>query len=272
LSTNKNSQESQRKEILIMKKGLGILLAVFLCLAFASTSMAFIGDNDNGHGDGVWTCKMVMIFAGAKLCTSTAAESDAITLQVNLGTRDKSRYWGCPWRPDRPESYAKLLATANGNAGVAAVNNASGNFNNQGNTVAGTLTAGESDSLAHAVAMAFQGNLGNRYRAKTKIVEAGVVGSANCNIGVVGINNAAGSQNNQTNTVAIAAGLETRIALSEAVLHQATMCGKVCVKGGLNSANIVFSVNGNHGVVGVNNSAGAQNNQANVVAIAGTHP
>ena len=58
----------------------------------------------------------------------------------------------------------------------------------------------------------------------------------------------------------------------EAVLAQATMCGKVCVKGGLNKASIAFSVNGNHGVVGVNNSAGAQNNQANVVAIAGTHP
>jgi len=256
-----------------MKKGLGILLAVFLCLAFASTSMAFIDDNDNGR-DGVRTCKMVMIFAKAKLCASTAAESDAITEQVNLGTRDGADYYGCYWRPDKPENYAPLRFSVIGNTGVAAVNNASGNFNNQGNTVAGTLTSGSCWSrggLAHAVAMAFQGNIGNRYRAKTKIVEAGIFGSANCNIGVAAINNAAGSQNNQTNTVAIAAGLKTKIALSEAILDQATMCGKVCVKGGLNSASIAFSVNGNHGVVGVNNSAGAQNNQANVVAIAGTH-
>ena len=165
------------------------------------------------------------------------------------------------------------MGSANGNQGIAGVNNASGNLNNQSNTVAGTLTAegyGEA-SLAHAVAFAFQGNILNGYFSWEKIVSAGIFGSANGNTGVAGVNNAAGSQNNQTNTVAVAAGLNVSIALSEATLAQANALGFVCVTGGENSATIACSVNGNHGVVGVNNSAGAQNNQANVVAIAGTH-
>jgi hypothetical protein len=160
------------------------------------------------------------------------------------------------------------MGSANGNQGIAGVNNASGNLNNQSNTVAGTLTAGYGEaSLAHAVAFAFQGNIINGYFSTKKIVRAGLFGSANGNTGVAGVNNAAGSQNNQTNTVAVAAGLNVTITLA-----QANALGFVCVTGGENSATIACSVNGNHGVVGVNNSAGAQNNQANVVAIAGTHP
>ena len=245
-----------------MKKLLGILLAVFLCLGIASTSMAT---------GGVFTMKGVMIFAAATLCTNTAAESDAISVQGNIGTLDGSDYTGCRRWKDVPESYATLMGSANGNQGIAAVNNASGNLNNQSNTVAGTLTAGKQESLAHAVAFAFQGNIINGYFSTKKIARAGIFDSVNGNIGVAGVNNAAGSQNNQTNTVAIAAGLNVSIALSEATLAQANALGFVCVKGGVNSAMIACSVNGNHGVVGVNNSAGAQNNQANVVAIAGTH-
>jgi hypothetical protein len=243
-----------------MKKVLGITLAVFLCLGMASASMAEVR-----------TCKGVMIFSGAFLCTNTAAESDAITMQGNIGTLDSSDYTGCRRWKDVPESYATLMGSANENQGIAGVNNASGNLNNQSNTVAGTLTAGQQESLAHAVAFAFQGNLINGYFSEKKIVSAGIFGSANGNTGVAGVNNAAGSQNNQTNTVAIAAGLNVSIALSEANLAQANALGMVCVKGGVNAATIACSVNGNHGVVGVNNSAGAQNNQANVVAIAGTH-
>jgi hypothetical protein len=258
-----------------MKKVLGILLAVFLCFGFASTSMASTEPNGNengngGHG-GVWTMKGVMIFSGAFLCTNTAAESDAIGIQANIGTLDGSDYTGCHRWIDRPESYATLMGSANENQGIAGVNNASGNLNNQSNTVAGTLTAGKQESLAHALAFAFQGNIINGYFSTKKIVKAGIFGSVNDNTGVAGVNNAAGSQNNQTNTVAIAAGLNVSIALSEATLAQANALGFVCVRGGENKAMIACSVNGNHGVVGVNNSAGAQNNQANVVAIAGTH-
>jgi hypothetical protein len=254
-----------------MKKVLGILLAVFLCFGFASTSMAQPNNNrDGGHG-GVWTMKGVMIFAGAFLCTSTAAESDAISIQGNIGTLDGSDYYGCHRWKDVPENYAPIEASVSANAGIAGVNNASGNLNNQSNTVAGTLTAGGQASLAHAVAFAFQGNILNGYFSTKKIVRAGIYGSINDNIGVAGVNNASGSQNNQTNTVAIAAGLNVSIALSEATLAQANALGFVCVKGGENKARIECSVKGNHGVVGVNNSAGAQNNQANVVAIAGTH-
>ena len=256
-----------------MKKVLGISLAIFLCLGIAATTMAQQPNNERDGRDGVRTCKSVMIFSKAFLCTHTAAESDAISVQGNIGTLDGSDYYGCHRWIDKPESYATLMGSAKGNQGIAALNNASGNLNNQSNTVAGTLTAGYGDlSLAHAVAFAFQGNIINGYFSTAKIVSAGIFGSANGNTGVAGVNNAAGSQNNQTNTVAIAAGLNVSIALSEATLAQANALGLVCVTGGLNSATIACSVNGNHGVVGVNNSAGAQNNQANVVAIAGTHP
>jgi hypothetical protein len=267
-----------------MKKVLGILLAVFLCLGIASTSMAT---------GGVETWKGVMIFAGAMLCTDTAAESDAITMQGNIGTIDGSDYYGCRRYIDYPESNAVIQgASANGNTGVMAVNNASGNLNNQGNTVAVSVAGfdangdvepasqgregrgrrGPRGALSHAVAFAFQGNMLNGYFSTKKDVNAVIEGSVSGNLGVAGVNNAAGSQNNQTNTVAIAAGLNTSIALSEATLAQANALGMVCVTGGANNAVITESINANHGVVGVNNSAGAQNNQANVVAISGNHP
>ena len=151
-----------------MKKVLGILLAVFLCMGLATMSMASTiesngNENGNGGNGGVRTMKGVMIFAGAFLCTDTAAESDAISVQGNIGTLDGSDYTGCRWWKDVPESYATLMGSANRNAGIAAVNNASGNLNNQSNTVAGTLTAGKQESLAHAVAFAFQGNIINGY-------------------------------------------------------------------------------------------------------------
>jgi hypothetical protein len=245
---------------MIMKKLLGISLAVFLCLGIASTSMA-----------GVWTCKGVMIFSKAFLCTNTAAESDAISMQGNIGTADVSCYYGCRRWIDYPESYSAVRGSVTGNAGIAGLNSASGNLNNQANTVAATLTAGYQGSLAHSVAFAFQANIINVYFSMKKQVAAGIFGSANDNLGVAGVNNAAGSQNNQANTVAIAAGLNTQIALSEAYLAQANAIGIVITVGGANKAMVARSVNNNHGVVGVNNSAGAQNNQANVVAIAGTH-
>jgi len=269
-----------------MKKVLGILLAVFLCLGIASTSMATFG--------GVETCKGVMIFAGAFLCTNTAAESDAITLQGNIGTIDGSDYYGCRRYIDYPESNANIVGeSANANTGIMGINNASGNLNNQGNTVAIANAGVEGDAvtvasrnrggesgrnnsapsdppaLAHAVAFAFQGNIINGYFSMKKDVNATIDGSVSGNAGIGGVNNAAGSQNNQTNTVAIAAGLNTSIALSEATLAQANALGFVCVTGGANNANINNSVNSNSGIVGVNNSAGAQNNQANLVSIAG---
>ena len=265
-----------------MKKVLGILLAVFLCLGIASTSMAT---------GGVETYKSVMIFAGAMLCTDTAAESDAITLQGNIGTVDGASYiyhHGLY----RTESNAAITGSASDNSGVVGVNQASGNLNNQGNTVSitnagiaaeaqpasegrgsrGRRDHGPKGALAHAVAFAFQGNITNGYFATKKIVNSAITDSANDNTGVAGVNNAAGSQNNQTNTVAIAAGLNTSIALGEATLAQTNMSGFVCNTASVNNALIDTSANANHGVVGVNNSSGAQNNQANVVAIAGNHP
>jgi hypothetical protein len=262
------------KERITMKKVLGILLAVFLCLGIASTSMA-----------SVETCKGVMIFAGAMLCTDTAAESDAIAVQGNLGTIDGSDYYGCRRYIDYPESNAGISGSATDNSGILTLNNASGNLNNQNNTIAvsnaGVAANGEQEvtnhrrdrgpkgALAHAVAFAFQGNIINGYFSIKKEANATIENSITGNSGIAGVNNAAGSQDNQTNTVAVAIGLDTKIALSEATLAQANALGAVCVTGGINNATITDSINTNSGIVGVNNSAGAQNNQANVVSVAG---
>jgi hypothetical protein len=266
-----------------MKKVLGILLAVFLCLGIASTSMAF---------GGVETCKEVTIFAKASLCTHTAAESDAISLQGNIATFDGSSYSHPHGNIFRPTSSAVIKDSANKNSGILGVNDASGNFNNQGNTAAVTSAGFESDrqtasdrgegsrpgrrghrgprgALAHAVAFAFQGNAINGYMSAKKEVTARIEGSVSDNSGIAGVNNAGGSQNNQANTVAVAAGLNTSIALGEATLAQANALGFVCITAGFNDARIDNSINNNSGIVGVNNSAGVQNNQANVVAVAG---
>jgi histidinol phosphatase-like PHP family hydrolase len=98
-------------------------------------------------------------------------------------------------------------------------------------------------------------------------VIGGDEGSINDNTGVVGVNQNAGNMNNQLNALAMAVGLGSKFALSEAALGQSNVGNDLEAINTVKSDLITNSVNKNTGVVGVNQSVGNMNNQASVVSM-----
>jgi hypothetical protein len=109
--------------------------------------------------------------------------------------------------------------------------------------------------------------------------------SLNNNSGVVAVNNSAGNLNNQGNVLSIAFSLAPEgVALAESDLGQFNSWNRVFESDtetqddqgdtvplgiGINKqANITGSINGNTGVLGVNNASGNMANQANVFSVA----
>lgn len=172
------------------------------------------------------------------------------------------------------------------NIGITQANQASGNNQNQGNLVSAAVTA-TGDAFANSQAEVDQQNgegnngegRGNITRIRESSMTSTISGSLDGNSGIVQFNQDSGNNNNQTNAVAIAAGVDTDeqdvvASLSEAALGQANS-GHFISEGGESSGDAVFktadinnSMNGNTGVVmGVNQAAGNNANQANLVSV-----
>jgi hypothetical protein len=184
-----------------------------------------------------------------------------------------------------------ITNSGNNNDGVVDTNQAAGNMNNQGNAVSISVddsevppdvpgtSEKENDSYAQAQAAAEQTNWLNIQDA-TNLLEksAEITDSFNLNNGVVHANQSAGNMNNQANALAMAVGFgEGGVTIAEADLGQLNTVQNVWesgaekgdVDGFVNKfVTIDSSVNGNAGVVGVNQSAGNMANQANVVSFA----
>lgn len=172
------------------------------------------------------------------------------------------------------------------NIGITQANQASGNNQNQGNLVSAAVTA-TGDAFANSQAEVDQQNgegnngegNGNFLNITDSSMTSTISGSLDGNSGIVQFNQDSGNNNNQTNAVAIAAGVDTDeqdvvASLSEAALGQANS-GHFISEGGESSGDAVFktadinnSMNGNTGVVmGVNQAAGNNANQANLVSV-----
>jgi hypothetical protein len=95
-----------------------------------------------------------------------------------------------------------------------------------------------------------------------------IVGAFGDASGIVGINQSAGSMNNQDNAVALALGDFAVFALGEIDLGQTNTYNRVEVIELTRTDIITDSFNGFDGIVTVNQSAGAMNNQANLIDIA----
>lgn len=179
----------------------------------------------------------------------------------------------------RAETEESLL----GNIGITQANQASGQNQNQGNLVSAAITA-TGDAFANSQAEVDQQNgggegIGNITVLANVDISASINDSLDGNTGIVQFNQDAGVNNNQTNAVAIAAGVDTDeqdviAALSEAALGQENSFNSVSEGGELSSdateksASITNSMNLNTGVVmGVNQAAGNNANQANLVSI-----
>lgn len=125
----------------------------------------------------------------------------------------------------------------------------------------------------------FDGEFGNEYvNVFPGFLTNTITGSFDGGSGVAGVNQAAGSLNNQNNALAVAIGTNAVYALGEADLGQFNTRNSVdvldqirtdtiggCVGEGCTPAG---SFNGFTGVVMVNQSSGSLNNQANVIDIA----
>lgn len=176
----------------------------------------------------------------------------------------------------------------NENTGVFGFNQDVGNMTNQANVVS---VAGITDlpSFADAQAHVDQSNQNNTSTEFENLRDlegdpitdpnsdpadflvnklALIQGSINDNTGVINVNQNSGNMNNQTNGVAAAVGLGAVVALSDADLGQLNSNNHVDELATVKTATIVDSINGNSGIVNVNQSTGNMNNQGNVVSLA----
>jgi len=178
------------------------------------------------------------------------------------------------------------------NSGIVGVNQDAGYNAKQGNVVAVAFTD-SGNAFANSQAEADQINSGHTvlegpanppfpfvdptnnppgtvvYQALITNAVNGLIGA-----GIVGVNQNAGNNNSQLNMVAVAAAVDTAgtdvtAALSEAALGQENTGGSVTESGTNKTARITTALNTNTGgIIGVNQAAGNNANQANLVSLA----
>ncbi len=223
----------------------------------------------------VFKQKEVFIFVTQTLFAEGAAEADAIANQSN----QENEVTGVDGGAFGIQKAADITNSVNGNQGVVGLNQDTSNMVNQANLVSLALTntgyGTEEASLTNSQAEAEQINTANSVTHFEVLdvdlvpdLTASIEGSINDNSGVVGVNQNAGNMNNQLNALALAVGLGSKFALSEASLGQFNTSQFVDEIETVKSNLIMASVNGNSGIVGVNQSTGNMNNQASLVSMA----
>jgi hypothetical protein len=232
-----------------------------------------------------------------------AAEAEAIVNQKNdFNDNDAVEELppiGSPPDPDGTwdmmlELDALIDNSINRNTGIIGVNQDVGAMVNQANVVSLAVTASDS-SFTDSEALAEQANTDNfAFQIEKLFIQddpvdapptpdpwvpgtntvdeldpdhtAIILNSVNGNAGIVGVNQNAGSNNNQANVVASAIGIGAHVALSEAALGQTNSRNVI---EGIQTVKIDLienSANRNTGIVGINQTTGNNNNQASVVA------
>jgi len=228
-----------------------------------------------------------------------AAEATGIINQENY---DNEACGNCAEKRD------EMIDAENLNSGIVNVNQSSGNMNNQGNAVSVAVdfdvdpvpppvtpppgqppTVDPNGGFANSQAHIEQINGDEDEEGEGNLVDtvnllfrdALIEDSINNNEGIVNVNQSPGSMNNQANLVSVAVSFAVGgVALSEADLGQvnrhndanesasnAVTTGDPLV--GINkTAVITGSINGNTGIVNVNQASGNMANQANNVSAA----
>ncbi len=163
-----------------------------------------------------------------------------------------------------------ITGSANTNTGVLSVNQASGNFLNQGNAVSAAVATGADPSFGEAQANAQQINQLSPFSSIDGTErEALITDSVNGNNGISHVNQAVGVFSNQANAVSMAvttgaAGAGT--ILTEADLGQTNLELGLIEQNATRMASLTGSVANNTGITGVNQTVGNYSNQGNIVA------
>jgi hypothetical protein len=161
------------------------------------------------------------------------------------------------------------------NTGIGQLNQDTGNFANQGNVISAGLDFGK-DAFANAEAYAEQITSGNNaFHSEGTVapranppIDAVITGSFNTNEGVFMGNQNSGNVNSQHNVLALAVANSAVWALSDAGLNQVNAGNVAFETNSVKRDVITNSVNGNTGIVMINQSVGNMNNQATVVSVA----
>ncbi len=278
----------------------GVAAGVGLWAAAASADVEVTAvitkDKDITVTETIEKFKNVEIDVVVLLLVNKAAEVDSLINQTNF---DNEACENCA------EKLDWISKSVNNNTGVVSVNQAAGNNNNQANALSaavdnedlppelppppeenGNGTPSTPGGFAEAQAAVDQVNGGFKAVGpppneetltpagnivdSVNIVfrEARIEGSINNNLGVVGVNQATGNMANQANNVGVAVALSIGVALAEADLGQENSNNVVHERDVLKTAFLYNSVNGNKGIVGLNQSSGNMANQANVAGLA----
>jgi|Deesub1362A_J573_1020465.scaffolds.fasta_scaffold02636_2 hypothetical protein len=262
-----------------MKKILGTVVGLMVIMAMAIPASAFVfvyaeieKDKDIYVEEVVYIYKDIYVEVDVVATPEGAAEANAIANQDN--------YFNWVSGDDGEPAYGNfrfvtITGSINDNTGIVGVNQDAGNMNNQGNNVAIAIT--DVEAFADAQSSASQWNSDNGvwiHELDPTVLQKSdlLVDSMNSNTGIIGANQSVGNMNNQLNSVALAAGLGgVLVAMAEADLGQFNGWNYVSEINTHKVDTIQNSLNGNHGIVSFNQSAGNMNNQANIVAISFTH-
>jgi hypothetical protein len=215
---------------------------------------------------------VVWVDADAK----TAAKADTVVNQAN------TTYWVDPC-PTCDPTVDTITGSINGNTGITSVNQSSGNLNNQGTAISfafvdashryehhGRSRHHHGSALAAAQVSAQQIMTGNYQESSFTSRAARISGSIKNNTGITTVNQSVGNINNQSNAISVALSRKDGVALSDVALGQVNSCNNSAELYDQKTASITGSVNGNTGITAVNQTAGNNANQMNVVSLSAT--
>ncbi len=247
-----------------MKKLFVVLTAMAFVIALGLPAMAeveVIGSVDKIKTKDVieivYVDKTYIVDVKQKAMPENSAEAEVVKNDLNMDN---------VLIEDPVTKEATIEATALNGNGVIGINQAPGSMNNQGNATAVAVSA-DGSTFLHSQSSVAKVNTGNIVDTidpeRTNSINGALTGAQ----GILGVNQSAGSINNQDNATSMAVGCGSMAALSEADLGMVNSRNVSTEAAGIYTDIITASLDGGGGVVGVNQSSGCMNNQANVVAV-----
>ncbi len=256
-----------------MKKMLAIGMSVAMVLAFAMTAAAEVDvlGTVNMTKD-ISVSEITLSESSSLVQTQVIAEpAGAAAANIMVNQKNDTVVLGNAAIAIDTNATDTITDSIEWESGIRGVNQAAGSLNNQGNVVAMGITDSHS-TLAQAQADVGQKNIANNLTIQgaflSGILKDKIEDALTDNSGIIGVNQAAGYLNNQTNAVALAAGVGPAIvAMADASLGQVNSGNLLVEFGVTKTATIQNALKNNQGIVGVNQAPGSLNNQANIVAL-----
>jgi len=264
-----------------------VVLAAFFLLVATTMAAADVSVTGNVSKDkDVTVTEDVAITKDVYIDVDLVVEAEKAAEAESFLNQDQTDNFACE---NCAEKTAEVVGSILGNSGLVNLNQATGNMANQSNAISFALDGGGDGTVpppppdepvagygfAHAQTGAEQVMVGNEIDTINVIYRnALITDSINDNTGIVFVNQAVGNISNQANILTVGVSLNGLVALAEADLGQQNASNlftehdteKAALIGGPEPGE-GGSINGNTGVVGVNQSAGTLGNQLNAVNV-----